>query len=51
MEPTASEQPESSALPPTLKVPLAFTEAAIAKVGENITIARFARFKLGEGGA
>ena len=25
--------------------------AAIAKVGENITIARFARFKLGEGGA
>ena len=24
--------------------------AAIAKVGENITIARFARFKLGEGG-
>lgn len=34
MEPTASEQPESSALPPTLKVPLAFTEAAIAKVRE-----------------
>ena len=25
--------------------------AAIAKVGENITIARFARFKIGEGGA
>ncbi len=34
MEPTASEQPESSALPPTSKAPLVFTEAAIAKVRE-----------------